>query len=310
MTKTELSNDSRPPSWNGIDLTTLRLLLAACEEGNLAKASARENIALSALSKRIKLLEDRFEVDLLQRHDRGVRPTATANLILPKVQGMFALLDQIAADLRATSRGEMGLIRVQAHMTAMSGKLVDTIGSFLRGHPKIDVELDEATSAAIVHAVNVGMCDIGLVSGTVAVGGLQHYQWAHDELVVVLPRGHPLAEMPSVAFSNLLCFPFIGMQRDSALLALYREKAAELGVPLSERTHVTSFEMAKKMVRNGLGVTVIPATSISIADNSLETRPLDESWARRSLILCVRGRDRLSSSATLLLDFLRNASTA
>lgn len=302
--------EPRAPNWNGIDLVTLRLLLAACEETNLARAAARENIALSALSKRIKLMEERFGVELLRRFDRGVRPTATANLILPKVHGMFALLDQIATDLRATGRGDLGLVRVQAHMTAMSGKLADSVAAFLRQHPKIDVELDESTSAAIVHAVKVGNCDIGLVSGTVGMEDLQHFQWDQDQLVAVLPTGHPLSGADVLGFADLLDYPFIAMQRESALLTLYRERAAELGRPIFERTHVTSFDVARKMVRNGLGVTAIPAAAAGPSDESLVVRPMSDAWTNRSLVLCVRSRERLSSAAALLLDFLRSEAGA
>lgn len=294
--------------WNGIDLITLSLLLAASEEGNLAKAAIRENIALSALSKRIKLLEERFGVELLQRHDRGVRPTATADVVLPKIQSLFALLDQIAADLHSTSRGEMGLIRVQAHMTAMAGDLPDIIASFLADHPNIDVELDEATSSSVVHAVKVGNCDIGLVSGTVSTDDLEHFPWIQDQLVVVLPEGHLLAAQQVVTFAELAAEPFVAMQRDSALLELFRAKAALTGFSLSERTHVTSFDMAKKMVRNGLGVTIIPASSIEENDRGLEVRSLAEGWAKRSLVICIRSKNRLSGPATLLLQHLCSGS--
>lgn len=302
--RSSLHPESNRAAWNGIDLITLRLLLSACEEGNLARVAARENIALSALSKRITLLEDRFGVELFHRHDRGVRPTATMNLIWPQLKSMFVILEQVAADLRATSRGEMGLVRVQAHMTAFSGILADRIAAFLRLHPKIDVELDEATSTAIVHSVQVSACDIGFVSGTVDVTGLERIAWAHDELVVVLPSGHELGIRQSLRFLDLLDFPFIAMQRDSALVALFRAKAAEAGKPLLERTHVTSFDVAKKMVRNGLGLTVIPATSVYANDTGIVALSLQESWARRELVICARSTQRLSHSASLFLQFL------
>ena len=65
-------------SWrtlNGLDILTLRLLVVAGEEGNLARVSERENIAISAVSRRISDFEQRNGVQIFERHDRGVSLT-------------------------------------------------------------------------------------------------------------------------------------------------------------------------------------------------------------------------------------------
>lgn len=296
----------QPLALAGLDLVSLRILVAAVEEGNLSRAAEREHIAISAVSRRITDLELRLGVKLLHRHDRGVRPTAATELVLERIRGIFDLLDQIVGDVNDIRRGAKGLVRMRAHMTAVAGSLHIKIARFLERHPGIDVELDEATSADILHAVRVGTCDLGLVSGTVDGGELCLIPWATDQLVVVLPLGNPLLQSDRLRLVDLLDQPFIGMQRDSALLPLFRHHAASTGRRLRERAHVTSFENARKMVQAGLGISIIPAEAAYpfAHEDGFEVRPLVEEWAMRTLMLCVRSRTQLARATRLLIEHL------
>lgn len=299
------------PNPASLDLTSLRLLLAVVEEGNLARAAARENIAISAVSRRIQNLEVRLGVTLLHRHDRGVEPTPAALLVIDRVRDVLDLLGQIVGDLGEIRDGSRGLIRIQAHTTAASGILPRLIARFLADHPNIDVSIDEATSIDILDAVRHGLCDLGLVSGTVEPAELELMPWAVDQLVAVLPPQHPLESRETLDLGAMLTYPFIAMHRDSALVALYRGHARALGKPLIERANVTSFDVAAKMVGEGLGVAILPAEAASAAAALYGAilRPLAEPWASRSLALCVRDPARSSGPTRALIEFLRLTSS-
>ena len=83
----------------GLDLVSLRVFIATAEECSLAKAAARENIAHSAVSRRITDLEARAGVQLFERHDRGVILTAAGEMLLEQFRNVARLLDRIALDL-------------------------------------------------------------------------------------------------------------------------------------------------------------------------------------------------------------------
>jgi len=289
-----------------LDLTTLRLLLAVIEEGNLARAATRENIAISAVSRRISNLEIRLGVTLLNRHDRGVEPTPAALLVVDRVRGVIGLLGQIVDDLDEVREGSRGLVRIQAHTTAAAGTLPGLLARFLANHPNIDVVVDEATSLAILDAIRHGLCDVGLVSGTVDPGELELISWGSDELVAALPADHPLATAQTISFDTLLAWPFVAMHRDSALNALYRGHARALGKPLIERAHVSSFDVALRMVGQGLGVAIMPREpSHGLAKlHDVVLRPLADEWTMRPLALCVRDLDTCSAATRALLSFL------
>jgi DNA-binding transcriptional LysR family regulator len=115
-----------------------------------------------------------------------------------------------------------------------------------------------------------------------------------------------LASLGSVTLADLSRYPFIVMQRDTALLGLYREQLRMLGMPFRDRVHAASSASICKMVSAGLGVAILPSTSVNAQDKTLQMVPIElrESWARRPLMLCVRDRSRIAMATRLLLDFL------
>lgn len=302
---------SRPWSLNGIDLVTLRLFMAAAEEGNLARAAEREHIAISAVSRRISDLEARCGVALLERHDRGVNTTAAGAVLVGQIRGVIDLLQRMILEMEAVRGGARGRVRIHAHMSAICGLLPKKIAEFLDLHPGIDIELDEFTSLEVLHSVRTGSADLGLVSGTVKADDLHLAPWAEDRLVAILPNHHQLLDKATLTLEDMLDEPFIGMQHDSALLTLYRDQAGVLGRKLLERAHTTSFESVRKMVSVGLGVAILPAMSAyPLADDEelgIAVRPLAESWARRPLMLCIKNVQQLSAATRLLISHLRSA---
>jgi DNA-binding transcriptional LysR family regulator len=289
----------------GLDLVSLRVFAAAAEENNLARAAEREHIALSAASRRISDFEARAGVLLFERRDRGMVLTAPGRRLLEQLQDVFALLDRIALDLDEVRVGARGHVRIHAHMSAMASDLPQTIASFMGLHPGIDLELVEQTSVEAIHAVQTGSADIGIISANIPANDLELRHWRKDELVVVLPPAHPLAQQSRVTLQELVDEPFVAMQQGSALLALYREHAKKIGRPLRERAHASSFESARKLVSVGLGVSILP-TSAALASPGSEivVRPLDEPWAQRSLVICTRETSRLATAVKLMLEHL------
>lgn len=295
-----------------LDLVSLRLFAAAVEEGSLARTAEREHVAISAVSRRISDLEARSGVALLERYDRGVRPTAAGALLAEHIQKLQLILERMVLDMEAIRGGLSGQIRVHAHMSATSGLLPEKIAEFLAQNPQIEIFLEEFTSLEVLHSVRTGLADLGLVSGTVECSDLHLIPWLHDELVVVLKNGHPLLRKDQLALSDLLNEPFIGMQRHSALLTLYRHQAAALGHTLRERAHATSFESIRKMVSAGMGVAILPAIAAypHLQSLEIEARPLQESWARRPLMLCIRDPERLNAATRRLIDWLTQESSS
>lgn len=296
------------PSWAslGLDLITLQVFAAVAQENSFAAAAARENIAISAVSRRITDMEARCGVTLFDRLDRGVQLTAAGRRLLQGVLDMFEALEIIASDLDAERDGAAGFIRLRTHMTAASGHLPALLSSFLKQHPKIEIEVEETASPDVLHSVRTGAGDVGLVAGAVHSSRLHFIPWRQDDLCVLLPKDHRLLDYESLTLEQVIDEPFINLQRDNAILRLYRQKAEEAGLTLRQRAFTTGFGSLRKMVAAGLGVAIVPTAVATPGPDAeaTEMRPLNEQWAHRQLAICVRNPAKLSTACRLFISHL------
>ena len=295
-----------------LDPVSLRLFVAVMEENTIAGAAAREHIAPSAASRRLSELEAALRVELFTRSNKGVEPIAAAFALLHLARGVLNDMDGIATQMRDYTTGTRGHVRVVANISAITQFLPGELQRFLAQHPQVDVRLQEQISTAIAHSVAENAADIGILNDGIYGERLTLLPYRTDELVLVVPTGHPLARRKSVRLTDALAFDFVGMHPGSAINNQLTRAAAEAQLPLKLRIQVTGYDALCLMVAAGLGVGVMPRGSAALYSGSLAVRTvtLAEPWAQRRLVLCVRSYESLSSVSRLLVDHLRTSAGA
>ena len=295
-----------------LDPVSLRLFVAVMEENTIAGAAAREHIAPSAASRRLSELEAALRVELFTRSNKGVEPSAAAFALLHLARGVLNDMDGIATQMRDYTTATRGHVRVVANISAITQFLPGELQRFLAQHPQVDVRLQEQISTAIAHSVAENAADIGILNDGIYGERLTLLPYRTDELVLVVPTGHPLARRKSVRLTDALAFDFVGMHPGSAINNQLTRAAAEAQLPLKLRIQVTGYDALCLMVAAGLGVGVMPRGSAALYSGSLAVRTvtLAEPWAQRRLVLCVRSYESLSSVSRLLVDHLRTSAGA
>ncbi|WP_189541831.1 LysR family transcriptional regulator [Novosphingobium arvoryzae] len=287
------------------DLVTLRLYSSVIEEGNMARAAEREHITPSSVSRRITALEAHLGIRLLERTDRGVRPTAAGIDFHICAQEILSTIERTARKFDTFRNGAAGLVRIHAHTTAINPYLITKLRSFNHAAPNVDVIIEERMSAEIIEDIHSVKADIGIVSGTTDASGLTSHAWVSDELVAVLPRSSPLASVSPVSFLNVIDYPFIAMQRSSALYSLFENAAREQHRQFLPCAYMASFESVVVLVEAGSGVSILPKAYVTNSTRSIISVPLSEPWAKRQTSRCYRSTSLLSPTAMTVLDFLR-----
>jgi DNA-binding transcriptional LysR family regulator len=102
----------------------------------------------------------------------------------------------------------------------------------------------------------------------------------------------------------------VGMHPGSAIHNQLVRAAAEAGQPLRLRMQVTSYDALCSMVAAGLGIGLIPRRSALIFRGlAIRLVALDEPWARRRLMLCLRSQEAPGGVARLLVKHLQAGTT-
>ncbi|MEJ8824845.1 LysR substrate-binding domain-containing protein [Variovorax humicola] len=291
-----------------LDLTTLRLFVAVCETGNMARAGEHAHIVGSAISKRLAQLEDQLRTPLLIRKRHGVVPTAAGQTLLEHARSMLDGAARIERDMDSYVTGARGQVRVLASISTMAGSLANDVAAFLKlpAHRTIQVDLEERLSPGVVSGVRDGMASVGVCWDAVDLGPLQFLPYRSDHLCVVVQPDHPLASRKSVRFEHTLDYEHVSLPINSAVQVMLQRAAALLGRTLIHRIIVSNFEAALGVVRAGLAIGLVSrevAERQAAADN-LRIIPLAESWAERRFVVCFRDAQQLSLAARLLVEHL------
>lgn len=291
-----------------LDLTTLRLFVAVCETGNIARAGERASIVGSAISKRLAQLEDQVGTALLVRKRHGVLPTAAGHTLLEHARSMLDGAARIERDMQSYGAGAHGQVRILASVSAMTESLADDVAAFLKmpAHRTIQVDMEERVSPEIVRGVREGLASLGVCWDAVELGTLQHRPYRTDHLCIVVPPGHPLASRKTLRFEQTLDYEHVSLPINSAVQVMLQRAAAKLGRTMTHRVIVTNFEAALRVVRAGLAISLVPreVAEMQAATYGLRVIPLAEAWAKRRFILCFRDAQALSPAAQLLVEHL------
>jgi DNA-binding transcriptional LysR family regulator len=290
-----------------IDPLSLKLFVTIVEEGTIAGAAEREHIAASAVSKRIRELEDSLGTQLLRRTNKGVAPTDAGITLLQLARGVLHDMNNLYVQISEYSSGVRGHVRLCANISAINQFLPAEIRSFMDLHPQINVHLEGAISETIMKSVAEGAADVGVITLGAYRHDLEFLPYHSDQLIVITPKDHALARKRSVSFQKTLEFDFVGLTVGSALHNQVLRAAQELDRTPKLRIQVNSFDALCLMVEAGLGIGIVPKGAAKPYFKGLRIRPvvLDEPWAHRELKICVRSYDALHAAAKLLVDHLK-----
>ena len=295
-----------------LDLQTLRLFAAVCDQRSIARVAEQESIVGSAISKRLAQLEDTVGTPLLLRKRRGVVPTPAGETLLEHARTMLASVGQIERDMAAYATGTRGHVRMLVTASVMAESLADDVAAFLQDpvHRSIQISMEERVSPDVVQGIREGSASIGICWDAADLSGLQTRNYRSDHLAIVAHESHPVAQLPAVRFADVLGYEFVSMPALSAVQVLLARAAAVEGKTLAHRVLVSNFDAALRVVRANLAISVVPREVAAPFAQTAPVRivPLSDAWAQRRFAICYRDEQALSPAAQLLVQHLARAS--
>ena len=290
-----------------VDFVTLKLFCAIAQSGSITKGASECHLALSAASRRISELEETVGLTLLERTAKGVTLTQAGHAVMQHALRLFQGFEQFSNELGEYAKGAKGHVRLWANMSALTEFLPNSLASFLKIHPDIQVDVEEQISGDIVKALLDGIADIGVFAEGTPTAGLETSIIGQDELVVVCNKSHPIKSRKSISFEECLAYDFVGLNRGSSLLELTSRQAERLNKQMRLRIQVRSYDAMCQMIAVNLGVGILPiqACAPQIKAMDLKVIHLDDAWAKRNLLLATKENGRQSPASTLLIEHLR-----
>lgn len=297
-----------------IDIKTLRLFVAVCDQRNIARAAEEAHIEPSAISKRITQLESDLGVSVLSRSRRGVEPTPAGIALLEHARNVLFTMERIANDVTSFGAGIKGRVSICASASAIAEALLDDIASFMRepANANINVDVEERLSADLVRQLREGAAMVGVCWDNIDLQGLETRLYRNDQLGLAVHPDHPLAKFERLSFDQTLDYEHVGLPPATAVHTMLKRAAAAAGRTISYRVIVSSFDATFRVVAAGLGISVVPIEVSTTYSSVLGVRviPLADTWAQRRFIVCCKDFESLQPAAQRMVKHLTTRASA
>jgi DNA-binding transcriptional LysR family regulator len=274
-----------------IDFLGLHAFVAIAERGSFQHAAAHLNLSQTALSHRIRKLEEDLGVKLLSRTTREVSLTQAGLNLLPKVKDTIESLAVSLDQLRHEGRSRQETLAIGCLPTVASGRLPRALQRFQERHPDVVIRIYDNSATEIAELVQAGTIEFGITMVAAHRWDFDIEMLIKDPFTLVCPEDHPLASQPSLSWSDLADEPMIRISSRAGNRMIIDDALGSRRESLCWRYEAQHIQTAIALVRAGVALTVVPRLSVDPFDEKgLKLVPLRNPSVTRQLgIVSKRG---------------------
>lgn len=280
-------------------MSKYEIILDVCNTGSISKTAVKFNYTQSAVSQLIKNFERELGISLFKRTKQGVQLLLHTGEIVRCLENICReekKIERIVADLNSL---DSGYIRIGSIQSISYHWLPDILRDFAEAYPKITFELCIEGFRPLIEKLKNDKLDCIFVS-RYSVPDYPFVPLGDDELMLVTPNGHPLAEKTEVTLSDVDKKDFI---LTSDRLDYETGKIFEMnGIQPRIRYQVMEDFAALKMVEKGFGITILPKLLLQNAPFDVCVRSFSEHYSRVLGVAHLPGK-QLSPAVLKFLSF-------
>ncbi len=249
-------------------LDQLRILKAISTEGSFKRAADSLYVSQPAVSLQVQNLEKQLNVPLFDRGGRRAQLTEAGHLLLSYGEKVISLCQETCRAIEDLQNLQGGTLIVGASQTTGTYLLPRMIGLFRQKYPDVSVQLQVHSTRRTSWAVANGQVDLAIIGGEVPTElqeTLNIIPYADDELALILPVFHHLAQEEAIQKEDLYKLNFITLDSQSTIRKVIDKVLTRYAIDpkrLKIEMELNSIEAIKNAVQSGLGSAFVSTTAI------------------------------------------------
>lgn len=261
------------------DFEMLRILN---ETRNITRASEQLYITQSALSKRIKAVEQELGIKMLIRSRQGIRFTPAGEAVLSHSTLAALEMEKLRRQLDSMQDEICGTLNTGISINFAQYKLPDILADYHCRYPKVNLHITTGQSRHLYRQMMDGTLDIAVLRGEYPWDGVQ-FLLSQENICMICSHEHqhrPLSD-----------YLYISHKTDSIQSAMITRWMHEHGLnPRSGGFCVDSITTCVEMIKRGLGWGLLPEIALEHFNGYIEPCIFQngEPFIRRTYILCQR----------------------
>jgi DNA-binding transcriptional LysR family regulator len=288
-------------------LETLKVFCDVVETRSFSTAASQNFVTQSAVSQQIRMLEERYGRQLLERTRGNVQLTPAGEILYQVSKEIVQRYQDMEARLQALTQVVAGTVRVATVHSIGLYELSTPLKRYLKAYPQVHLHLEYSRSSRIYEDALKGNIDLGVVAYPSRRPQITVIPFRQDRLVLVCPPGHPLARHRQVSVAKLAGEPFVGYERDIPTRRETDRLLRRYDVEVRYVMELDNIETIKRVVEIGTGLAILPEPAVrpEVRGKTLVAVQLSDEVFLRPLGIIHRQGKHFSPAAEKFIEFLR-----
>ena len=248
-------------------LDQLRSFRAVIETGSFRAAATRAHRTQPAISHQIKALEREMGHLLIER--KTAAPTPAGKRLYSQTCSLLSDAEALHASMRDFDETQAGELRLGTSDTTALYILPPIVRRYRRAVPNARLHIVNRPTEVIAQMVHRGELDLGIVTLPVGSAQLAERPLFEQELVLVVPKRHPISKRRVVQIRDLRNEPFLLLEEITRTGKLLRDFFRANDFAPNVVLDTSSFEVIKRYVAEGIGISFLPKETITGRDSRL-----------------------------------------
>jgi DNA-binding transcriptional LysR family regulator len=291
------------------NLTDSRIVyfFEAVRYGTIRAAADYLNVAPSAVSRQIGLLEKELDSTLVERHARGVKPTDAGQCVIEYFREQLAHRDDLLSRLQALRGLRTGQVNIVLGEGFVSDLLSGPMQTFCKQYSGIKVNLDLGGTNDVIRKISEDEGEIGLVYNPPQEPKLVSRAIKRQPMMAIVGPRFEWKARRAMSVQELAQYPL------AVTHASYGTRQMLQAVEYAERVRLdpvvttNSIAILKQFVKSELGITVLPAFAVTTEMEAGDLRAIDidhSILADAEAHLVTRAGRRLSVASNKMLQLM------
>ncbi|HBH86906.1 MAG TPA: hypothetical protein DDY17_04795 [Syntrophaceae bacterium] len=248
-------------TFKDITLQQMEILIALVETGSFTRAAGKLYLSQPSLTKQIQNLETASGTRVVNRGSTGISLTQEGQILYDYAKRILRLREDAKERIMRVKEQESGHIYIAASTIPATYIFPRLLSLMKQTHPDIQVHMQTHDSEETLQIVLADQAEIGFIGKEPLHKKLIAERLWKDNLVLVVPSSHPLAERGSVTIEELAGVPFVVRERGSATREIVEQclqKHHAVGLSsFNVICEMGSSEAVKEAIIAGLGVSIL-----------------------------------------------------
>jgi LysR family nitrogen assimilation transcriptional regulator len=285
-----------------MDIKQLKYFISIADLGSMTRASESLNIAQPALTQQIAKLEADLRARVFDRGTSGVKLTPAGEVLYRYAKSIIKQVDD--ARLAVSDEDGHPTGKVTIGIPGSTGKLLSVpLLQKLKKQGRILLEIVERPSAELLPLVANGKLDVAVVVDAVPGRGVTLSPILLEDLLVVAARD-ALGARRSLTLKEVAAAPLVLPSRPSTIRQRVETALMDAQLTCQLVGEVSATDMLVRVVRAGIGLTLLPWSAVSedICRGELVALPIRNLRLRRELAICISDTLPLSNASQFVKE--------